>query len=120
MPIYEFTISQTILVKADSVLDARQVADSAIPDLFWQEYNAELEQEITSQKDLNQYKWDIDSIPYGGEALCYNTRTRRIEQQVPLNKHRGKRKVCATVELSGMEKIMYLSILAGMLFWWAI
>lgn len=75
MSIYEFTVTQTILVEAESVDQAVQVAEDSVPDLDWPNYHVEFEQEIFSLNDLNEMEWDRNCIPYGGDG---NTRLKDL------------------------------------------
>ncbi|MDY0013869.1 MAG: hypothetical protein RBS40_13370 [Rhodocyclaceae bacterium] len=75
MPIFEFTVSQTILVEADDSIHAHQVAKDCITELDWQNYHVEFEQEVLSQEDLNPSEWDVQCIPYGGDG---NTRLKDL------------------------------------------
>ncbi len=67
MPIYEFTVKQTILVEAEDSRHAQYVAEDAIPELDWQNYHVEFEQEVYTQGDIG-CDWDIECIPYGGDG----------------------------------------------------
>lgn len=75
MPIYEFTVTQTILVEADNSFHAEQVAEESIPSLDWQNYHVEFDREVVSQEDIGETDWDLGCIPYGGDG---NTRLKDL------------------------------------------
>ena len=75
MPIFEFVVSQTILVDVSDEVYAENAARDAVTELDWQNYDVEYIRPITSMEELSGMDWDGNCIPYGGDG---NTRLKDI------------------------------------------
>lgn len=67
MPIYEFTIYQTLVVESENEESGRKAVEGVIEDLDWRDYGIELLSEITTQEGFPD-GWDGNCLPYGGDG----------------------------------------------------
>lgn len=67
MPVYEFIVSQTVVVVAEDEVAAREVVRDSIPEFDWQAYDVEYNKELTIIEELVD-GWNGDCLPWGGDG----------------------------------------------------